>query len=130
MESGVNHGKERAENMQSEARHTTVVIRFNHMSTDEDVQTHLRERCDHLASEFPETAHYELSLTPDASEIRADGHVSGRDTHVAAHASAGDLRQAGERVLNKLRHELRRHHDKRIFSRRREAQKAPGKRLL
>lgn len=109
---------------------TTIVIRFNHMAKDDDVQTHLRARCDDLANEFPETAHYEVSLTPDAREIRADGHVSGRDTHVAAHASAPDLRQAGERVLNKLRHELRRHHDKHIFSRRREAQKTPAKRQL
>ncbi len=114
--------------MENQGKETTVVIRFNHMSKDDDVQTHLKERCNHLASEFPETSHYEVSLTPDASEIRADGHVSGRDTHVAAHASAPDLRQAGERVLNKLRNELRRHHDKRIFLRRREAQKTPAKR--
>ena len=114
--------------MENRVREATVVIHFNHMSKDRDVQTQLRKRCDHLASEFPETAHYEVSLTPDASEIRADGHVSGRHTHVAAHASAGDLRQAGERVINKLRNELRRHHDKRIFSHRREAQKTPGKR--
>jgi ribosomal subunit interface protein len=116
--------------MQTQERETSVVIHFNHMSTDDDVREHLQERCDHLAAEFPETAHYELSLTPDASEIRADAHASGRGTHIAAHASHDDLRQAGDAALNKLEKELRRHHDKRIFARRREAQKQPGKKKV
>lgn len=125
-----NHGKERKTHMQRQDSEPSVVIHFNHMSTDDEVRTHLQERCGHLASEFPETAHYELSLSPDDREIRADAHVSGRGTHVAAHATHGDLRQAGDLVLNKLERELRRHHDKKIFSRRREAQKLPGKRAL
>lgn len=115
--------------MQTEDREASVVIHFNHMSTDDDVRKHLQERCDHIATEFPETAHYELSLTPDAGEIRADAHASGRGTHIAAHASHENLRQAGEMALNKLERELRRHHDKRIFGRRREAQKQPLKRI-
>jgi ribosomal subunit interface protein len=116
--------------MSSRDNEASVVIHFNHMSTDDDVRAHLQERCDHMATEFPETAHYELSLTPDASQIRADAHASGRGTHLAAHASHDDLRQAGDMALNKLERELRRHHDKKIFARRREAQKHPGKRTV
>ena len=47
----------------------------------------------------------------------------GKNTDAAAHAAAGEVRQAGERALDKLERELRRHHDKKIFGQRREAQK-------
>ena len=116
--------------MENQAGETTVVIRFNHMSKDDEVQTHLQQRIHHLANEFPETAHYELSLSPNAGDIRADVYVSGRGTHIAAHASQPDFRQAGEQLLNKLQRELRRHHDKRIFSQRRGAQQDPAKRHI
>lgn len=107
-----------------EAKDVTVLIHFRDMATDESVKEHLTERCHHFAEEFPETTHYELTLEPDAENVRAHGHVVGKDTNAAAKANGvADLRAAGDALLDKLHTELRRHHDKRIFTLRRKAQK-------
>jgi ribosome-associated translation inhibitor RaiA len=105
-----------------------VVIRFKDVENDDEIRDTLEKRCHHLAQEFPETRRYELTLTPMTLEVSAQGHVTGKDIDAAAHATSNDLRQAGERVIDKLERELRRLHDKKIFSRRREAQRATGKR--
>jgi ribosomal subunit interface protein len=98
-----------------------VVIHLKEEADDADIREHLKQRCNHLAEEFPETSHYEIHLEPNAEEIAARGHVTGRNTNIAAHATSSDLRQAGERVIDKLERELRREHDKRIFTLRRKA---------
>jgi ribosomal subunit interface protein len=106
----------------------TVVVRFKDVQNEPSLREHLEERCQRIADEFPETRHLELALELDATDVKAHGHVTGRGTDLAAHASAPDARQAGDRALEKLERELRRLHDKKIFAHRREAQKATGKR--
>jgi ribosome-associated translation inhibitor RaiA len=106
----------------------TVVIRFKDMANHESLRSALESRMYHLANEFPETTHFELTLEPEAGDISAHSHVSGRHTDLAAHARAADLQQAGERSIDKLERELRREHDKRIFGNRRSAQKTKAKR--
>lgn len=110
------------------AQDPTVAIRFKDLDNDEDLRELLEKRCRHLTSEFPEINNIELTLSPDATEISAHAHVTGKSTDAASHASAEDVRQAGERALHKLERELRKDHDKRIFGQRREAQRSIGKR--
>ena len=105
-----------------------VIVNFKDVATDEGLREHLEQRCRNLAQEFPETTHYELTLSPDSKHIAAHAHVSGKNTQVASHATSEDPRQAADRALDKLERELRRVHDKRIFGQRREAQKTRGKR--
>jgi ribosome-associated translation inhibitor RaiA len=104
-----------------------VIIHFKDFATNTEIKESLEARCQHLAQEFPETAHYELTLTLDADEISAHAHVSGKGTRLASHARSSDLKQAGEVALDKLERELRRDHDKRIFTPRRDAQRAKRK---
>jgi ribosomal subunit interface protein len=107
-----------------------VVVHFKDVSVDEDVREYVRERCAHLATEFPEATHFELTLEPDARSVQCHGHVTGKRTRVAAHAGgAALLRQAADAALDKLERELRKEHDKRIFAQRRKAQKTRGKRV-
>jgi ribosome-associated translation inhibitor RaiA len=106
------------------AQDADVIVRFKDFATNDEIKGILEARCRHLAQEFPETSHYELTLSLDADDVSAHAHVTGRRTQVAAHAKSDDLRQAGERALDKLERELRREHDKRIFAPRREAQRA------
>jgi ribosome-associated translation inhibitor RaiA len=95
------------------------------------VRDHLIARCEHLAEEFPETTRYEVTLQEQAGTIEAHAHVSGKKTSIAAHIeNAENARQAGDIVLDKVERELRKDHDKRIFSPRRKAQKSPAKRNL
>jgi len=107
-----------------------VVIRFKDMANSAETREHLEQRCHHLAEEFPETQHYELTLSPDSGEISAHANARGRGVDCVAHASAAELRQAGDRALEKLERELRKVHDKRIFAPRREAQRAQNKRQV
>ncbi|MCZ6462717.1 MAG: HPF/RaiA family ribosome-associated protein [Proteobacteria bacterium] len=110
------------------AQAPTVSIRFKDLEPDDDLREILEKRCRHLSGEFPELNSFEITLSPNATEISAHAHVTGKDTDAASHANAEDVRQAGERALHKLERELRRGHDKRIFGQRREAQRAIGKR--
>jgi ribosomal subunit interface protein len=109
------------------AQDADVIVRFKDFANNEELREILEARCQHLAQEFPETSHYELSLSLDSDDISAHALVSGRRTRVASHATANDMRQAADLALDKLERELRREHDKRIFSPRRDAQRAKQK---
>lgn len=107
-----------------EANEVNVVIHFRDMAVDDELKEHLTDRCHQFAEEFRETTHYELTIEPDADNVKAHGHVVGKDTNTAAHANGvGDIRAAGDALLDKLHTELRKHHDKRIFTQRRKEQK-------
>jgi ribosome-associated translation inhibitor RaiA len=109
----------------------SVLIHWKGLRSEEDVHDHLANRCRLIASEFPETDSYELRIEPSRREIQCHGHVNGKQTRVAAHAQGlPTARQAADSVLDKLERELRRDHDKRIFSRRRKAQKDQIKRVV
>jgi ribosome-associated translation inhibitor RaiA len=99
-----------------------IAVHFKDMPVDEDVRDDVEDRCRALAEEFPELTHVEVTLTPDGSGHSASGRVTGRSTELATHAAAGQPGHAADRLLDTLRHQLRRSHDKRIFSRRRAAQ--------
>lgn len=107
-----------------QANEVSVLIHFRDVQTDEAVKEHLTARCHQLANEFPETAHFELTLEHEHGHVRAHGHVTGKNTDAAAHSPPIDgLRAAGDSLLDKLHTELRKHHDKRIFTERRREQK-------
>lgn len=106
----------------------SVMIRFKDVENDDAVREALERRCHVMGETFPETMRLELTFQPNAGTIEAHAHATGKATNVAAHASAPELRPAGERALDRLERELRREHDKRIFKNRRTAQKATGKR--
>ena len=106
----------------------TLAVRFKDVENDDETRTTLESRMATLEAEFPETVRIELTLTREAQQVEAHAHAVGKRTNAASQARADDARTAGELALDKLERELRRNHDKMIFSRRREAQKAIGKR--
>ena len=107
-----------------------LAVHFREMEVDEELRDELESRCRGLVSEFQEITHVELTLAPDGDGHVASGHARGRDTEVATHGSGEQPRHAADQVLDKLRHQLRRVHDKRIFARRRDAQKHHPKRRI
>ena len=98
------------------------------MAVGEDVRTAVEERCRALGQEFPELTRLELTVAPDGDGHAASAHAIGKNTEAATHGSGGEPRQAADQVIDKLRHQLRKSHDKRIFGRRREAQNHNPKR--
>ncbi len=110
------------------ARAANVLIHFKDIDSDEEARSHIEKRCEHLAEEFHEVTRFEITLSEDGVALRADGHVTGKGTDVATHASGNSCSIAADQLLDKVERQLRRVHDKRIFSQRREAQREPPKR--
>jgi|SRR5262245_4254935 len=107
-----------------------IAVHFKDMTVDEEVRGDVEGRCQALAEEFPELTHVEVTLTPDGTGHAATGRVTGRATDVATHAAAPEAGHAADRLLDTLRQKLRRTHDKRVFARRRDAQRHNPKREL
>jgi len=106
-----------------------VVVHFKEVPSSEKVREAIESRCDQLTAEFEEVTRFEISLSPHGNDIEAHGHATGKKTNVATQATGKNLRAAADQVLDKIEKQLRKTHDKRIFSQRREAQKNPPKRV-
>jgi ribosome-associated translation inhibitor RaiA len=106
----------------------SLITNFKDLSSDEEVRRAVEKRGRHLAEEFAEIVRIEVTLAPDGVGFTAHGHVTGKNTDVATHASASEPLPAAEKLLAKVERQLRRVHDKRIFAQRREAQRNPPKR--
>ena len=106
--------------------HSTVVT-FKELDADEPIREAIEKRSAQLAEEFPEITRIEVTLSEDGAGYTAHGHVTGKGSDVGAQAEASDLGVASDRLLDKLERQLRKHHDKRIFTQRRSARRDPPK---
>ena len=104
-----------------------VAISFKDLATEEALRASIERRCRALADEFPETTRLEITVAADGAGHVAHARVSGRDTQIDARATAIELEPAVDRALDRVRHQLRSVHDKRIFTRRREARRTGPK---
>jgi ribosomal subunit interface protein len=105
------------------SRSPSVVVHFRDVEIDETLRESVHRRCDHLADEFHEVSRFELTIAENGAGFSVHGHATGKHTNVATHAEAEAARAASDQVLDKIERQLRRDHDKRIFSRRREARR-------
>jgi len=101
-----------------------VMLHFKDVEVDEALRTWIERRCEALLDEFPEVTHLELSVAQDGLGLSASGRVTGKRTDLGTHATAPEPRPVVAGVLARLRHQLRRTHDKRIFAARRVARKS------
>ncbi len=106
----------------------TLVTNFKDLSSDEAVRAAVDTRGQHLAAEFTEIVRIEVTVSADGNGFTAHGHVTGSHIDVATHAAASEMLPAVEKLMVKVERQLRRVHDKRIFAKRREAQRNPPKR--
>ena len=105
------------------SRSPSVVLHFRDVEIDEIVREFVHRRCDHLADEFHEVNRFELTISENGAGFSVHGHATGKNTDVATHADAGAARAASDQVLDKIERQLRKVHEKRIFSRRRAARR-------
>ena len=105
----------------------TVVTIFKDIDTDDRIREVIEKRCEHLRAEFQELTRVEVTLQENGSGYQAHAHASGKNRDVGAQADASELLPAVDRLLDKVERQLRKLHDKRIFSQRREAQRDPPK---
>jgi len=107
----------------------SVVIHFREVEQDEPLREFIEKKSEHLGNEFHEVSKIEISLGPNGAGFIANGHLTGKGTDIATHAEASELTPAVDSVFDKVERQLRKLHDKRIFAQRREAQRAPPKRV-
>lgn len=100
-----------------------VVIHFRDCEQDEKVRNAIEKHTMRLAQEFHEISQFEISLSPNGSGFVAHIHVTGKGTDAATQANATELGPAADLIFTKVERQLRKIHDKRIFSQRREAQR-------
>ncbi len=105
----------------------STLVTFKDLPADERVREAIEKRCAHLAEEFQEITRVEVTLSEDGAGYTVHGHVTAKGSDVGAQAEASDLGAAADRLLDKLERQLRKHHDKRIFTQRRTARRDPPK---
>ena len=110
-------------------KNPSVVIHFREVEQDEPLREFIEKKGEHLGNEFHEVSKIEISLAPNGAGFIANGYVTGKGTDIATHVEASELTPAVDSVFEKAERQLRKHHDKRIFAQRREAQRAPPKRV-
>jgi ribosomal subunit interface protein len=106
----------------------TVVIHFKEVEHDEPLKDSIEKQCQLLTDNFHEITRIEVSLEESAAGFTAHGHVTGKGIDVATQSEATKLTPAVDVVFDKIERQLRKIHDKRIFSQRRDAQRDPPKR--
>jgi ribosome-associated translation inhibitor RaiA len=99
------------------------------LEVDDALREGMERRCHALSDEFHEITRVEVTLSTHGGGCAASGHVTGKNTDLAAHAQATEPGPASDAVLDQLRQQLRKTHDKRIFAKRRAARKNPPKKI-
>lgn len=84
----------------------------------------VREECERLAGaleeEFPETEKFQVTVGRDGEAYSTHLHVTGKHVSVNAQAESRELRDTLGEAFAKAHTQLRKHHDKVVFGRRRE----------
>ncbi len=90
---------------------------------DVQLSERVREECENAASaleqEFPQMQSCDVRVSHDGELHEAHVHVTGKGVDIAASASEREIRDAVHEALERARKQLRKHHDKKIFARRR-----------
>ena len=97
----------------------SLQIHFHDVPHSDTVRSACERLAEGLSQEFPETSKYEVTLSHSKGDHEAHVNVTGRDIDVAAAAEKRDLAEAVTEGFERVRRQLRKHHDKQIFSRRR-----------
>jgi ribosome-associated translation inhibitor RaiA len=96
----------------------------------DSVRESIEKYCGRLAEEFREVNRFEITITEDGLGFDVHGRATGKNTEIATHAVASQPGPAADQLFDKIERQLRKVHDKRIFSQRRLAQKDPPKRKV
>ena len=97
----------------------SLQIHFHDVPHSDTVRSACARLAEGLSQEFPETSKYEVTLSHSKGDHEAHVHVTGKDLDVAAAAQKRDLAEAMTEGFERVRRQLRKHHDKQISSRRR-----------
>ena len=104
-------------------------FRLHFQNTDHEEW--VREEAERLTGErqeeFPATAKFEVTVSQNGEAYSTHLHVTGRHISINSTAESRELRETLGEAFEKAHRQLRKHHDKSIFGKRREGQKASRK---
>jgi ribosome-associated translation inhibitor RaiA len=101
----------------------SVRVHFQDVPHSERIRRECEDSINGMREEFPETSKFEITLRQTGDTHETHVHVTGKDLEIAASAQALTLPESVAEALEKTRRQLRKHHDKLIFGRRRNAHK-------
>jgi ribosomal subunit interface protein len=108
---------------QGEIHGVSVRVHFQDVRHSERLRRDCEESVNGLQQEFPETSKFEVTLTHTGDTHETHVHVTGKDLEIASSGQALTLEESMTDALEKIRKQLRKHRDKLIFGRRRNANK-------
>lgn len=94
-------------------------LHFHDVPHSDALRSDAERQVAELEQEFPETSKLEVSFSHDRAEHQTHVHLTGKEGEFAAHAANLDAKTSLEAAFARLRRQLRRHHDKRVFEGRR-----------
>jgi ribosome-associated translation inhibitor RaiA len=100
-------------------------IHFHDLPHSQQIKDEFEKLATGVREEFPEIKKLEVSLNRSNDDLETHVHVTGKDLDLASSAKSRELRESLSEAFERLRKQLRKRHDKVIYSRRRVAQKAP-----
>ena len=95
-------------------------IHFQDLPHTDAIKDECERRVGAIETEFPETSKFEVTLSHAKGEHEMHVHITGKELEFAARARSRELLSAIEEAFDKLHRQLRKHHDKQIFGRRRD----------
>ena len=102
-------------------------IQFQEVPHSDAIKSECEDLAGTLEAEFPEARKFEVTISQNRrDEYKTHLHVVGKDVSVNSTAESRELRETLTEAFDKAHRQLRKHHDKVIFGRRREGQKGSG----
>ena len=101
-------------------------IHFHDVPHSAEIKQEFERLAATLREEFPEISKLKVSLNQSRAELETHLHVTGKDLELAAQANSHEPRISLQEAFERVRRQLRKHHDKVIYARRREAQRTRG----
>lgn len=99
-------------------------IHFHDLRSSESIRQECERLANNLRESFPETSKFEVRLSLNGELHETHIHVTGKDLEVASSAKHRELRDSVTDAFQRIQKQLRKRHDKQIFTRRRDATKS------
>jgi ribosome-associated translation inhibitor RaiA len=99
-------------------------MHFQDLPHSDFLHAKCRVQASQLQSEFPEVLRVEVTHTHSGDARSTHVHATGRNLDVASAATSRSARESVQEAFGRLQRQLRKHHDKVIYNRRREAREA------
>ncbi len=102
-------------------------IQFQDVPHSDKVRDECQQLAETLEEEFPETQKFDVTISQAREVYTTHLHVVGKDVSVNGTATSRELHETLIQAFDKAHRQLRKHHDRVIFDRRREGHKASQK---